>query len=158
MASTFCRDNTGRAAKLYRNTGTPASPIWSEVVEAKDLKINMSLEEIDDSDRSTIWKLVEAGTVEISISGQLSNRKDSVNVEAMRDLVFSRCAEQFALMDGPIATVGTEGILAGCKVLAFDMDFALGNTKMIDFELKPSYYEDPGVAGTQIVPTWHVVT
>jgi hypothetical protein len=155
MPTTFCSDSSGRDAKLYYNSGTVASPTWVEIKEARDLSMPMTAESYDDSDRSTAIKLFGAGGIEVSISGKLSYRNGNANCETIRDLFFSRCAAEFALMDGPIATSGSEGFRGGFKVFTNSHEFPLADGMTVDIELKPAYFENG--SGTQVLPAWYTV-
>ena len=158
MATTYCSANTGRDAYLYRNTGTVATPVWTHVKEARDLSMPMTAEKIKQSDRSTVFALYDNGEIDLSITGSLSFRSQNANCTAIRDLMLSRCSEQMALMSGPIATVGSEGIKAGFKVFGNTHNFPLSDGMTVDIELAPCYYEDPTVAGTQIAPAWYEIS
>lgn len=157
MATTYCSTNTGRDAYLYRNTGTVGTPVWTEVPEARDLSMPMTSEKIKQSDRSTIFALYDNGEIDLSISGALSFRSQNANCTALRDLMLTKCAEQMALMSGPIADSGSEGILAGFKVFTNSHNFPLSDGMTVDIELAPCYYEDPTAPGVQIAPEWYEV-
>ena len=158
MATEYCSNNLGRNARLYRNTGTIATPVWTEVTEARDLQLPMAADQVEQSDRSTRFKLYDAGGIEMAFTGKLSYRSGNANCEALRDLMLENCAEQMALMSGDIATAGSEGIKAGMKCFNNSHDYPFTDGMSVDIELKPSYYENPLVAGVQIVPVWYVVT
>lgn len=158
MTTEFCSNNLGRDARLYRNTGTVVTPVWTEVTEARGLQLPMAADKVEQSDRSTRFKLYDSGGIDISFSGKLSYRSGNANCEALRDLMLDNCAEQMALMSDDITVVGAEGIKAGMKVFTNSHDYPFTDGKTIDIELAPCYYENPTVAGVQIVPIWYVVT
>lgn len=156
MATTFCSNNSGRDAHLYLNTGTVASPTWTEIIEARDLSLALTAESIDVSDRSTKFKLYDSGGIECSISGKLTYRNGNANCESIRDLFLSGCGAEFALTDGPIATVGTEGIRGGFKVFTNSHEFPLADGMTVDIELRPCYFENG--SSTQTVPEWVTIS
>lgn len=155
MATEYCSDNLGRDARLYRNTGTISVPVWTEVKEARDITLNMAGDKVEQSDRSTRFKLYDVGSIDLSISATLTYRTGNANCEALRNLLLNNCAEQMALMSGPIATVGSEGIKAGFKVFTNNHAFPMADGMTVEIELAPCYYEDPTVAGVQIAPAWY---
>lgn len=157
--TTFCdKSSAGRKAKLYRNTGTVPIPVWEEFTEARDLSLPMSADKFDDPSRGSIFKLFDQGQVETGISFQLTYREGSLQCKAIRDLILSGCAEEFAIMSGPIATAGSEGLRGGMKVFTNDTSFPIADGSTVDVELAPCYFEDAGDPGTQIFPAWYTVS
>lgn len=158
MATEFCSDNLGRDARLYRNTGTVTVPVWTEVKEARDISLNMAADKVDQSDRSTRFKLYDAGGIDVSISATLTYRSGNANCEAIRDLLLNNCAEQMLLISGPVATAGSEGLKAGFKVFSNNLQYPLADGMTVEIELAPSYYESPAAPGVQIAPEWFTAT
>jgi len=115
----------------------------------------MAGDKVEQSDRSTRFKLYDVGSIDLSISATLTYRTGNANCEALRNLLLNNCAEQMALMSGPIATVGSEGIKAGFKVFTNNHAFPMADGMTVEIELAPCYYEDPTVAGVQIAPAWY---
>ena len=155
MATTFCSNNSGRDAKLYHNAGTVASPTWTHIAEARDLSLNMTAEEFDVSDRNTKFKMYDHGGIDVEISGKLTYRNGNANCETIRDLFLSGCGAEFALMDGPIATAGSEGIRGGFKVFTNSHEFPLADGMTVDISLKPCYFEDGSNAFVEL--EWYTV-
>lgn len=154
MPTDYCSDNLGRDARLYRNTGTVAVPVWTEIKEARDITLNMAGDKVEQSDRSTVFKLYDVGSIDLSITATLTYRPGNANCEALRNLMLNNCAEQMALTSGPIATSGSEGIRAGFKVFNNNYAFPLADGMTVEIELAPCYYESPAAVGVQIPPVW----
>ena len=155
MPTTYCPGDTGRDAHLYLNTGTVSTPTWTEITEAMDFSAPMTADQINRSDRSTRFKLFAAGGIDLGVSFKFNYRNGSANFDSLWALFIAGCGAEFALMDGPIATAGSEGIRAGFMVFASSFEFPLEDGQTIDFELKPCYFEDD--LSAQTTPEWYTV-
>jgi hypothetical protein len=145
MPTTFCSKNSGRDAKLYHNSGTVASPTWTEIKEARDLSLSMTAEEFDVSDRNTKFKLYDHGGIDVEIC------------ETIRGLFLSGCGAEFALMSNTIsgANGAAEGIRGGFKVFTNSMEFPLADGMTVDISLKPCYFENGSSAFVEL--SWYDV-
>lgn len=157
MPTTFCSKNSGRDAKLYHNSGTVASPTWTEIKEARDLSLSMTAEEFDVSDRNTKFKLYDHGGIDVEISGKLTYRTNNANCETIRGLFLSGCGAEFALMSNTIsgANGAAEGIRGGFKVFTNSMEFPLADGMTVDISLKPCYFENGSSAFVEL--SWYEV-
>lgn len=92
---------------VYLNTGTQAAPVWVLIKEA----VNVALAE-----NPTIIKVPEAGMNDGSLKGfgdpqftfTLNKNKGNANVTTIITAAKAGTLKEFAIADGPIATVGTE--------------------------------------------------
>jgi hypothetical protein len=141
----------GYNAKLYRNTGTYASPTWSEMTNVKDLTLNMDLDEADVTTRASGgWKANVATLLDGSIEFEMVYDPTDANFTAVQTAFFSRSAVEFAAMDGPIATAGSQGLRATCMVKQFSVEEKLAEALTVKVTIKPTYAANP--------PSWYTVS
>jgi len=144
----------GYEAKLYRNTGTYESPVWDEVVNVKDLTSGGDAEEVDVTTRKNAgYKAVVAGLKDASVEFDMVWDADDLDFSAFQDAFFATVpaekAIEVAVMDGPIATAGSQGLRATMAVTNFSRNEALGEALTVSVTLKPTYADNP--------PEWYVV-
>jgi hypothetical protein len=149
---------TGHNMKLYRNTGTVASPTWSEVTAVTDVTVN-GLERVWAAFKhrgSDFTKTLASLLEEITVEFRLTYGLDSTNYNAIRAAFFSADVEQWAVMNGAITTEANEGLKLPCGVKSFPWDQPLEDVSGHDVVLSASaYMEEP--AGTEIDPAWYTV-
>ena len=62
----------GLDAKLYRNTGTYATPVWAEITNVKDLTLNLEKGEADVTTRANLgWRALVGTLKEASLEFQM---------------------------------------------------------------------------------------
>ncbi len=127
----------GLNAKLYRNTGTFASPTWAEVSNIQDLDVGDSMAEFDASTRgSGGFEETEATLRAIQLTFNMKNNADT-NMIALRTAYAARAAVDLQALDGPIATVGSHGVRARFKVFEFGKPQNLRDGQFVNLMLKP---------------------
>lgn len=134
----------GMNAKLYRNTGSYGSPTWTEVSDVKDLKIGLESAEADQSIRGGGgWEAVAAALKKASVEfGMLYDTADT-NWTAFQAAWLNSTAIEIACMDGPIATVGTQGFRMTVAVLKFDQTENLADAIHNEVTCKPTRADNP---------------
>lgn len=139
-------------AKLYYNTGSYASPTWSEIDNVKDLTLSQDKGEVDLTTRAS-GGYEETGDGLISISVEFSMLYDTAEAYfgALEQAFTNKTAVEFAVMDGPIATTGSEGLRATCMVKTFSRNESLGDALMMDIVLRP-------VKNSDAPPVWYTVS
>jgi hypothetical protein len=143
----------GLDAKLYRNTGSNASPTWNEIVNVKDLTLSLEAGEADVTTRGNNgWRATVATLKDASVEFDMVWDTEDEDFAAIRDAFLDREAIQFAVMDGGIAVSGSQGLKAFCMVTAFSRNEALEEALMVSVTLKPTYRTDVDEA-----PSWLVV-
>jgi hypothetical protein len=133
----------GFQCKLYRNTGTYASPTWTEITNVKDLEVPFAFSEADVSTRSGGgWREKMAGLLDAPVTfGMVYDPADTVYT-ALRTAAFARTTVEFAIADGAIATVGTHYLRARCQILGFTFNQPLEEGAMTDVSLFPTRNSD----------------
>ena len=97
----------GMEAKLYRNDGTYASPTWVELLNVKDLTLNLEAGEADVTTRGNAgWRATIASLKDGSIEFDMLWDTADTNFTALKDAFFSGGTVEFAVMDGDVATSG----------------------------------------------------
>jgi hypothetical protein len=147
----------GHKMKLYRNTGTVATPTWSEVAEVGDVSIpdlTMGLAELKRR-ANAFTKNLPTLIQSISVEFRLHYGMDATNFDAIRQNFFAGTVEEWAVMSGDITTSGTEGLRLPALVEQFPWDQSLEDISGHDVRLAVAYFEEP--AGTEIDPNWFTV-
>lgn len=144
----------GQECKLYRNTGTNATPTWSEVTGVRDLSLPLAADKVDISDRGSRFKKETGGMIESAISFQLTYRNGNADHAALRAAMLNKTAIEFAVMSGDITTSGEEGLRSFCEVFTFNHEQPLSDGVTVDVEIAPTYAEESDVV---IHPSWYTV-
>jgi hypothetical protein len=130
----------GLDAKLYRNTGNYASPVWNEVPNVKDLSRDASKGRADVSTRGTGGYRAEKATLkELGMSFQMVYDPDDQDYTAFENAYYDNTSLEVASVDGNIATNGTRGIRFTADVFEFGQDENLEEAIMVNVELGPTY-------------------
>lgn len=145
----------GFLCKLYRNTGTNASPTWSLISAVRDLDVPQSRSEINMSDRGSKYEKFDVGQITAGITFELTYRNGDTDHAALRAAFEAEAgtAIEYAAMDGAIATSGKQGLRAFCKVTQFDHAQPLADGVKVSVTLKPCFHDESGV----VDPSWYTV-
>lgn len=134
----------GLNARLYRNTGSFGTPTWTLVSNVSDLNANDSMEEADASTRADGGFAVSEPTLRgLELSFGMINKPGDADVTAFLAAYAARTALDLAVMDGPIATVGSKGVRARYKVHQFPRAQELRDVQKFDVMLKPCVDANP---------------
>lgn len=139
----------GADCKLYRNTGTWASPTWNEIQRARDVTINLERAEADMSSRVTEWKLTKGALKDLTIEFDLVYHQDDPDYVVLRDAFLNNTTVEMTALDGSSATNGSEGPRAHMTVLQFGRPEPLEDTVRIPITVKP--------ANAANAPEWYIV-
>lgn len=140
----------GKDAVVYRNTGTYGAPTWVAIDIVKDVTLGLQAGEWDGSRRgSGGWKQSAPTMKSADIGLDIVFKPGDAGYIALRAAFVGSSLIDLAVMDGPIATPGSEGLRAEMAVLGFDRDEKLEEGLMIKCKLKP------GVSSNQ--PVWMVI-
>lgn|SRR5262245_16437186 len=130
----------GLDAKLYRNTGSFASPTWNEVINVKDLTLNLEAGEADVTTRGNNgWRATVATLKDGSIEFEMVWDTEDLDFAAIRDTFLNRASMEFAVMDGGIAVSGSQGLRATCMVTNFSRNESLEEAITVSVTVKPTY-------------------
>ncbi|MCS6921027.1 MAG: phage tail protein [Elioraea sp.] len=134
----------GLDAKLYRNTGTHAAPVWNEIKNVKDVTLNLEAGEADVTTRGNArWRATVATLKDGSIEFDMVWDTEDDDFSAIRDAFLNHTALEFAVMDGDIATAGSQGLRATCAVTNFSRNEALEEAITVSVTVKPTFSANP---------------
>jgi predicted secreted protein len=138
-------------AKFYRNTGTYAVPVWDLVGNVKDLTLSLEKDETDVTTRSSGgWKEFVDGMKDATVEfGMLWDTGDA-DFDAFQGAFINNTAVEVLVLDGLVATSGSEGLRATMMVKSFTRNENLGEALMVDVSLRP-------VKNANAAPAWYTV-
>ncbi|MGL6097131.1 MAG: phage tail tube protein [Fimbriiglobus sp.] len=140
----------GLDAKLYRNTGSFLAPAWDEVDNVKDVTLTLEAGEADVTTRGNNgWRATVATLKDAGIEFEMVWDSADPDFSAFRDAFLNRGAVEVAVMDGPIAQSGSQGLRATCMVTKFTRTEPLEEAITVAVTIKPTFSDNP--------PIWHVV-
>ena len=149
---------TGCAAKAYYNTGTNAIPVWVEIPMAKDVTINIESSDLDSTSRESLcFKMSAQGLKTVSVDMQLLYQPGTAAFDALRAAYFADTAQEYAFMDGDVATSGSEGIRLFGEIFSFGQEQGLDALLVNDLNIKPVTNLFGGAADELEVPNYFVV-
>ena len=141
----------GLSAKLYRNTGTYASPTWNEIKNVKDVTLSLEAGEADVTTRGNAgWKASVATLKDASVEFEMVWDSSDDDFSVIRDAFLNHSAIDFAVMDGDINVSGSQGLRATCMVTNFSRNEPLEEAITVSVTVKPTYSDNP--------PTWLIVS
>lgn len=130
----------GLDGKLYRNSGTFGSPSWVVLEKVNDLALTLEMNEVDASDRSSVWEMVEKGLGKATVTFDYGyHEDDATNWQLLLTTFLDRDTPlEFAVMDGPIDTSGEIGWRITAHVMKASEKQDKEGRLMLDVELKPA--------------------
>lgn len=123
---------------LYINTGTYGSPTWAELTLARDVTLNRSRAEGDDSSRAYGQASTVVGLDSVEITAQAIYELADTAFAAFKSAYEGRTVIEIAMMDGPIATTGTKGKRVDVVVTGFNRAEPLAGAVTFDITMKGS--------------------
>lgn len=140
----------GLDAKLFRNTGDYATPMWVEMKNVKDLTLNLEASESDVTTRGNAgWRATIAALKDGSIEFDMVWDTADADFTAIKDAFFGNTTIEFAVMDGDVAASGSQGLRALMSITGFSRSEPLEEAITVSVTAKPTYSANP--------PAWMVV-
>ena len=140
----------GLDAKLFRNTGTYAAPIWNEIKNVKDVTLNLEAGEADVTTRGNNgWRATVATLKDGSIEFEMVWDSADDDFTAIRDAFLNKTPLEMAVMDGDVLTAGSQGLRASFMVTGFSRNEPLEEAISVSVTAKPTYSANP--------PSWMTV-
>lgn len=141
----------GLDARLYRNTGTFASPTWDEVKNVRDVTLNLETGESDVSTRGNGgWRANIATLKSASLEFEMMWDTADADFTAIRTAFLANGAIEFAVLDGPSSQSGAQGLRATMAIMNFTRSEPLEEAIKVSVTAKPTYAAD--------APSWMTVT
>jgi hypothetical protein len=130
----------GMNAKLYRNTGTYATPVWAVMPNVKDLTLTLETGTAEVSTRGNAgWKATMATLREATIEFESIWDAEDVGFTTLRQAYFTSGTVEVAAMDGDITEAKSEGLRATVSVTNFSRSEPLEEAITASITLKPAY-------------------
>ena len=133
----------GMEARLYRNTGTYETPAWTEIDNVKDVTLNLETGEADVTTRANNgWRATAATLKDGSVEFEMVWDTADAGFTAIQEAYFDNTSIEFAVMDGDIATSGTQGLRATMAVTNFSRNEPLEEAITVSVTIKPTYADN----------------
>lgn len=130
----------GNECKLYRNSGSYASPTWLEIENVKDLSYTSEAQEADLTTRANNGYTATVATLKsISVNFGMVYDPDDVDYAALETAYDAKDVIEIAICDGPIGTTGTKGIRLSTQIFSFGQDQALTEGVTVPVTMKTTY-------------------
>ena len=137
----------GLDAKLYRNTADYVTPTWVEMGNTKDVTLNLEKGEADVTTRANQgWRATVGTLKDGSIEFEMVWDTEDAGFTAIKDAYFNNAAIAFAVMDGDIATAGSQGLQADFTITNFSRNEPLEEALTVSVTAKPTY--------STVAPAW----
>jgi predicted secreted protein len=134
----------GLEAKLYRNSGSYGTPQWAEMDNVKDVTLNLEASEADVTTRGNGgWRATVAALKDGSIEFEMVWDTADPNFTAIQQAFMNRAPLELAVMDGPIAEAGSQGLRASFAITKFTRNEPLEEAITVSVTVKPTYSDHP---------------
>lgn len=139
-------------AKLYYNTGTYATPTWTEITNVKDVTLNLEKDETDVTTRASGgYKEFVDGLIDASVDFNMVWDTADTAFTAIQTAFFAKTAEEFLILDGDEGTAGSQGLRVTCMIKSFTRNETLGEALTADVSIRP-------VKNSDAAPAWYTST
>ncbi len=134
----------GLDARLYRNTSVYASPTWNEVKNVKDLTLSLEAGEADVTTRGNGgWRATIATLKDGSLEFEMVWDTADDDFTAIRTAFLTNGSVEFAVLDGAVATTGSQGLRAAMAITNFSRSEPLEEAIKVSVTAKPTYSDHP---------------
>jgi hypothetical protein len=117
-------------------------PVWVELSNVKDLTLNMEKGEADVTTRGNAgWRATVGTLKEGSLEFEMVWDTEDEGFAALQGAWFGDTPVEMAVMDGPIATSGSQGLRATMSVISFSRKEPLEEAMSVSVTIKPTYSE-----------------
>lgn len=128
----------GNDCKLYRNSATYASPTWNEITEVSDVSLPQSKGRGEFRTRASKYVKKKGGKIEAAINAKYTYDPGDDDFSVLLASFNTGTTIDCAIVDGPIATPGTQGLRADVEVMEFPIDQPLEDGVSVDMVLEPT--------------------
>jgi hypothetical protein len=141
----------GMDAKLYRNTGSFASPTWNLIPNVKDLTLSLETGEADVTTRGNNgWRATVATLKDGSVEFEMIWDTEDEDFTAIRNAFLNNTALELAILDGLSNVAGSQGLRASFMITGFTRNEPLEEAITVSVSAKPTYSANP--------PAWMTTT
>ena len=135
---------------LYYNSASFGTPTWVPITNVKDVDLSMDATKIDASDRGSRWKKTLAGSIEAGVTFALTYDTTTAWYDVLHAAFVAGTTVDMAVMDGLIATAGSEGLRGEMSVLQFSRPEPLDGEMVTNVTIAPA-------PSAEVSPAWMVV-
>lgn len=129
----------GKDAKLLRNTGTYASPVWDTIDNCRDLTLGDAMTEVDVSARDGGgFEMTDVGLQKLELSFQMIGDYGDADFVALQTAYYARSVVLCATASKAPATSGAQYVKMAAKVTKFEKSEELDGVTMFDVTIKPT--------------------
>lgn len=134
----------GLDAKMFRNTGTFATPVWNEIKNVRDVTLSLETGEADATTRGNNgWRATVATLKDGSVEFDMVWDSADDDFTAIRDAFLNKTALEMAVLDGDVAAAGSQGLRASFMVTNFSRNEPLEEAITASVTVKPTYSANP---------------
>jgi hypothetical protein len=128
----------GKDCKMYRNTGTYGTPVWSEILPVRDNTLPQADDEVDMSSRGGAGsKEIEPSLRDNSSEFEMVYDPADTNHAALQAAYIARTAIELLILDGNVATTGNQGLRATMKLSKFERKEELAGGVLVSVKVNP---------------------
>lgn len=124
----------GLDAKLYRNTGTYASPVWNEIDTVRELTVGLEKTKAEATARLSRWRRHGVGLKAAPITMQILDDPEHDDYLTLRNAWLNDTVLDLAIATGAITASGTEYFRADYHIFSFQRGQPLEEMATIDIE------------------------
>lgn len=138
----------GRNGKAYRNTGSYASPSWSEMTNVRDVTLNLDTESADVATRADgLWGADAVVKLTASVDLEMIWDPTDAAFTALLTAFLAASTIEFLILDGAVGTTGSQGLRATCNISKFSRPEPLNEAMKAMVGIKPTRATNP--------PAWY---
>tara|TARA_R110002051_G_scaffold14483_3_gene46940 strand:+ start:264 stop:704 length:441 start_codon:yes stop_codon:yes gene_type:complete len=129
----------GMNAKLYRNTGTYAVPVWTVVDNVRDVTLSLETGEADVTTRASGgWRQSIATLKDASLEFEMVWDSADTGFTAVKDGYMNGTNIEFLVLDGDTSTTGSQGLRAEMSIMTFSRNEPLEEALTVSVSSKPT--------------------
>ena len=142
----------GLNAKIYRNSGTFAVPVFEEIGNVRDVTLTLETAEADVTTRTNEgWRATVATLRDASVEFEMVWDTVDPNFDSIRIAYLNNGTVEFSVMDGDITVSGSQGLRFLSIISTFTRTEPLEDALKVQVSAKPAF-APPGEA-----PFWLIV-
>lgn len=137
----------GILARLYRNTGSYDTPIWTVMNGWSDAALRVAWDKADASTRDSRVKGGVKTQLDLGFTGKYKVSDDNAGYLALWGLTFNDDTIDLLILNGPIADNGVRGVRYDAQVYSAGEDQGLGVALFDEFTIDPYIFDhEPAIA------------
>lgn len=137
----------GTNAVAALNTGTYGTPVWNSLDKCvTNVSIELGAETADISVRGVAYKLETVTLKTLKVSFSMVWDSANTDVTAILTKYTGGTLADMLFLDGPVATVGSQGIRVSGQITSFKRSEDINGVLMVDCEIVPGDLTNTPVA------------